>query len=303
MTASAFKTAAEAAIATRLSPATRQDYRRALGKWLKHCDEHRVDPVDPPGEAAASFRDVLAEALETSTVRGYLAAMSFVYRRLVAQRPAGATWNPFDGKALTWPPESKVGKTEPLELEVIERMIAAAEAEDTESGLRDAALLRLIASTGSRRMSIVTLRRDRLSRREGKLRARVKTKGSGGAELHWVEIPPRAAVALERWLAVMPKGRAYVFPSRSGDGHMDLSTVNRIVRRWGVAVGEKHVHPHRFRTSFITEAFDLGIPWRDVQASVDHSDPRSTQRYDRGQRGAGVADAVDKARSKKREES
>lgn len=56
------------------------------------------------------------------------------------------------------------------------------------------------------------------------------------------------------------------------------------------------MHPHQFRATFITEALDAGVPLHEVQAAVHHADPRTTQRYDRGARGAGVTAALEKFR-------
>lgn len=286
---SPFERAARAAIASRLSPETREDYTRTLNRWLAFCGD--ADPADPPVELPAAFRDAVAADCLPSTVRNNLAALSFVYKRLVAQRPAPATWNPFDPDALAWPPASTIGKTEALPPGVAEEMIAAAAADGTLIGVRDAAFMLLLHGTGLRRMSVVSLRRDKVFRRGDDLFARVKNKGSGDSEQVEVKIPMEAAAALTRWLDAAPRS-TYAFPSRDGRSHINLATANKIIGKWAHAVGAEHVHPHRFRASFITEAFNAGQHWRDIQAAVHHADPRSTQRYDRGLRGGGVADAV-----------
>jgi integrase/recombinase XerD len=301
--AESFDAAATAAIATRLSSKTRESYQRAVIAWVRHCLVADCDPCDPRLEVAAGFRDELLggrykardgtmRAYSTSTVRDYLAALSFVYRRLVAQRPAKATWNPFDPEALAWPPASRIGLTEEMDAAAAERMVAAA----TGAGaLRDAALIHLLFATGARRMSIVSARRETVRRSEDGLVLRVKTKGSGGAAFEELVVPEDAAKSLEAWLEVAPKS-VWVFPGRGGKKHLDLCMANIIVARWGEAVSAVHATPHRFRVGFITAAFSAGLPWRDIQASVHHADPRSTQRYDRGRRGGNVANELEKKR-------
>lgn len=53
--------------------------------------------------------------------------------------------------------------------------------------------------------------------------------------------------------------------------------VQRLAERAGIT---KHISPHSLRHSFITAAFDAGVPLRDVQIAARHADPRSTTRYD-----------------------
>jgi len=300
-----FEQAARAAIATRLSPSARENYARALEAWLTHCEEQGADPAQPTADVAAAFRDGLRKKRYTpksgkprkyspGTIWNYLSALSFIYRFVVAQHTTATSWNPFDTRALPRPPVSKAGTTEDVSKDVAEALINAAR----EAGaLRDAALLQLFYSTGARRMSIVSLRRDALRRRDGRLFARIQSKGSGGAELNEITIPEDAAELLAAWLEKAPAS-PFVFPGRDRGRPFNFSYANKIVTRWGRAIGAAHVHPHRFRAAFITTGFDAGIPLRDLQASVGHLDPKSTLRYDRGSRGGAAADVVSAFRKK-----
>jgi integrase/recombinase XerD len=61
--------------------------------------------------------------------------------------------------------------------------------------------------------------------------------------------------------------------------------VRRIVARLARAAGlsdPAKVTPHSGRRAFLTLAREAGVPLQDVQDAVDHRDPRTTQRYDRG---------------------
>lgn len=65
-------------------------------------------------------------------------------------------------------------------------------------------------------------------------------------------------------------------------GRLDRFEAYRIVRRLAKRAGIAHkVHPHSLRHAFITAALDAGVPLRDVQEAASHSDPRTTNRYDR----------------------
>lgn len=56
------------------------------------------------------------------------------------------------------------------------------------------------------------------------------------------------------------------------------SMVATIARHAGI---EKRVHPHMLRASYITNMLDAGVTLRDVQIAARHSDPRTTEGYDR----------------------
>lgn len=63
---------------------------------------------------------------------------------------------------------------------------------------------------------------------------------------------------------------------------LDRYAAYRIVRRIAKRAGLQHrVHPHSLRHAFCTAALDAGVPLRDVQEAMSHSDPRTTARYDR----------------------
>lgn len=63
---------------------------------------------------------------------------------------------------------------------------------------------------------------------------------------------------------------------------LDRRAAYRMVRTIGRRAGiSQPVHPHALRHSAVTAALDAGVPLRDVQIFARHSDPRTTNRYDR----------------------
>lgn len=298
MTPSPFEAAARAAIATRREPATRQDYVRALVRWLEHCAEQGIDPTAPTDGAAASFRDLVSinrktgKPMRPSSIRNYFAALSYVYGTLIAKNPPKATWNPFSARNIQWPEVSTdEGETQPILDRDTQRILSVCAEDASPAGLRDHAIVQVLYGTGLRRMSVMSIERDRIVYQDdGQVIARVKVKGSGD-NLKQVTLPESAVKAIEAWLEVAPKG-PYVFPSRNKRGHMDLSMVNKILAARAKAAEVEEARPHKFRVAYATAAFDANLNQRDIQASMHHADPRSTQRYDRGNRGGEVAAAV-----------
>jgi integrase len=171
---------------------------------------------------------------------------------------------------------------------VAHRIISTTQEDESLTGFRDLAVLRLLHATGMRRASVAGLRREHVFERGGRLIAGFYGKGN---KWHEATLPEEAADAVRTWLRISVLSTTYVFPQNGGFKPMDPSTVNRIITKRMRGAGVTGVHPHQFRAAFITEALDE-LPLHEVQAAVGHADPRQTLQYDRRQRGQGVADHV-----------
>lgn len=299
-----FEAACREFIASRGSPRTRTAYLGDLRRWLDYCEERGADPAAPTLTLSSSFRDELQETFAPLTVRRVLSSLSKMYRRAVAREDRLASWNPFDPDALDRPPDSSEGKTELVSAQHARAILAEADADDSPRGRRDAAIIHLIHATGMRRMSAVGLRRNDVIERSEQMVVRVPKKGGGEQE---IEVTDEAASAIRRWLEVAPASRWLFSNLRSEktdednakDRRLSGATVNEALVRLTERAGTPHVHPHQFRASLATDALDAGVPLRDVQAMLGHADPKTTLRYDRGRRGAGVAATVAQHRDKK----
>lgn len=63
---------------------------------------------------------------------------------------------------------------------------------------------------------------------------------------------------------------------------VDRRDIYRMVQRIAKAAAiPRHVSPHSLRHAAITNALDAGVPLRDAQILARHSDPRTTEHYDR----------------------
>jgi integrase len=288
---SAFERAARAHIASRGSPGTRKLYTADLDAWLEHCRVREHDPNEPTLEAATEFRDALVNKYEGSTVRRVLSALSSMYDS------AGLT-NHFKSKhRLDRPPADEVSVTpaysEEEAQELVDHALAAVREDKTLRSLRTAVIVRLLYDTGLRASEVAKMQRSGLTRIEDGYQLFDRVKKKGRVETF---LPETSAMLLDEWLKRAPSDSKWVFAAARGSGHINTSTIREFVAELGRVVGvEKRARPHRFRATFITEALNK-LPLNEVQASVHHSDPSTTQRYDRGKRGAGVTAAVAKAR-------
>ena len=63
---------------------------------------------------------------------------------------------------------------------------------------------------------------------------------------------------------------------------VDRRDVYRMVTRIAKEAGiPRHISPHSLRHAAITNALDAGVPLRDAQILARHTDPRTTDHYDR----------------------
>lgn len=297
-----FERAARAHIASRGSPGTRSLYALDLDRWLVFCRDRGHDAEAPTLEVATAYRDDLVARYASLTVRRVMSALASMYE-------AAGIYSAFkSSRQLQRPSADDAALTREFTIDEADRLIAAAlwDQEDRRTGLRDAALMQLLRDTGLRVGSAVRLKRSQIFRQpaasqmlqgsEQTFIDGIKVKKRGRVK---VEVPARAAERLDAWLAVAPESE-WVFPAARGDGPLTAATVNRRMLVHGKRAKVDHPHPHRFRTSFATEALDAGVPLKDVQAAMHHADPKTTLRYDRGTRGAGVTAAVAAYRDKQR---
>jgi integrase/recombinase XerD len=284
-----FADAARAHANSRGMPGTRKLYNANLDRWLKWCQTAKVNPTKLTLAEAVRFRDELAENVSSGTVRLTLAILSSMYENAVdASGKPIVSWNPFK-KKLPRPKAPDYGKTEAVSSDVAEAVFAAASACET-LGARDLAVLLLMYETGQRISSAAGFERKNIFYRDGVMFLWIKVKGGKDVA---IPVPERATRAIQTWLDVAPEDKR-VFPG------LTTRAMNKRLDVYTKVVGVQHVHPHQFRAAYITEALNAGVPLHEVQLSVQHQDPKTTQRYDRGVRGEGVAAAVAKYREERR---
>lgn len=292
-----FPEAAERWARRRKSERTRAAYARDLVLWFSYCKKAGIDPGAPPKDIAFDFRKDLEEKGDKEkpykplSIRRVFATLSAAF---VAIQPG--TFNPFSQKNAEWPSVSNYARTRAISDEDARKVIEAAGRRGREP-LRDRALLWVLWSTGMRRISAVSIRRDGVFRRDGVMIVRHVIKGGPEEES---ELSEEAAQAVEAWIGIAPSDAEMLFCQhfkKNGRG-LSAQAVTGIVMA-AAKVAEVRAHPHQFRSAFITRGLDAGIHIERVRAAVHHKDIRSTLRYDRGQRGAGVAAEVAAFRAKK----
>jgi site-specific DNA tyrosine recombinase xerD len=171
-----------------------------------------------------------------------------------------------------------------LHFDEIERLLAEI-ALDTESGLRDRAIIELLFSGGLRVSELCSLNRDsiNLERREFMVRGK-------GKKDRPIFIDKSTAECIEDYLNMRTDTLPALFlnnsanqqiPSTSGDfRRLTPRSIERIVQKYTRLAGiTKHVTPHTMRHSFATDLLMNGADIRSVQSLLGHANISTTQIY------------------------
>ena len=171
-----------------------------------------------------------------------------------------------------------------LHFDEIERLLAEIPL-DTESGLRDRAIIELLFSGGLRVSELCSLNRDsiNLERREFMVRGK-------GKKDRPIFIDKSTAECIEDYLNMRTDTLPALFlnnsanqqiSSTSGDfRRLTPRSIERIVQKYTRLAGiTKHVTPHTMRHSFATDLLMNGADIRSVQSLLGHANISTTQIY------------------------
>jgi integrase/recombinase XerD len=172
------------------------------------------------------------------------------------------------------PKVSDHSSTVGLDEKELVKLLEAAEAD----GLRSAALMTLLALNGLRIGEALSRDIEHLTHDFGH---RVLELTRKGGKRSTEALAPATARALETYIAERTSGP--IFLDRNGRRLTEPSAwrlVRRLARRAALPAADR-MSPHSLRHSAITAALNAGVPFRDVQDSAGHADPRTTRRDDR----------------------
>jgi integrase/recombinase XerD len=266
-------------------------YRRDLrdyGRFLAHRGT-TLEQAD-----TAAVRDWLvglsSAGLAPATMARRLSAVRQLHRFLFleGERASDPTQS-VDGPRLTRPLPKVLFPDE------VRALIDAARLRASSEGLRLLALLELFYATGLRVSELAALPVSALAPD----RRFLVVLGKGEKE-RMVPIGSAARAALEDYLAVRegfligrPRGRPYLFPSRSRRGHLTRQRVAQLLKELALDAGidPARLSPHVLRHAFASHLLEGGADLRGVQMLLGHADIATTQIYTHVQ-GARLAAAV-----------
>ncbi len=265
---------------------TRTAYRRAVDRFLAWCDERGLElPRIEPGDVSQYFEGLRKKGLSAATCNQHLAAVrhffdGMVMRHAIILNPAlsvrGERYEVIEGKT----PEITVQHA---------RTLLASINTATVVGLRDRAILAILAYTSSRAGAAAKLRLCDFYDVGDQWMLRFEEKGGKSRE-----IPARHD--LQQMIA------AYIDAASLSQGPKDAPLFRAAIGKTGKLAGTAiHVNdicrmmkrrlknaslparlsPHSFRVTTITDLLEQGVPLDDVQYLAGHADPRTTRLYAR----------------------
>lgn len=148
----------------------------------------------------------------------------------------------------------------------------------TIQGKRDYAIMVTLLKTGLRRAELVALNAGNITMRDGHHVAIIEH--GKGDKLRIVKLRVEVARAIEAYKECLPASApgAPLFVSiRRGDHPTPQRITDKgielLVKKWA------DITPHGMRASFATITLEEGAPLHQVQYAMGHSDPRTTERY------------------------
>ena len=284
------------------NPHTRVAYRRAVDRFLAWCEQGGLELARiAPGDVGQYFDVLRRNNLSIATRKQHLSAIrhffdGLVTRHAILLNPALSVreerYEVVEGKT----PEITVQHARKLlnSINVIEKIKrdGVEEEQPCLMGLRDRAMLAILAYTSSRAGATAQLRRGDFYDTGDQWMLRFTEKGGKSRE-----IPVRhdlrqmiAAYIEAADLRQAPKDAPLFRPALGNTGKLTARTIHvndicrMMKRRLAAASLPSRLSPHSFRVAVITDLLEQGVPLEDVQHLAGHADPRTTRLYDRRQR-------------------
>lgn len=177
--------------------------------------------------------------------------------------------------------------------EEIAAILAACLRDGTPLGIRDAAIIAVLRSTGARRAEVAGLDIDSFCDARS---LRITGKGRKERDVYLTET---ALEYVNRWLAFLGAKSGPLFRPFDRWGktvyprHMDKIGIGRTVEQRVREAGLRPATTHDFRHTFVGDLLDKGVDIVIVQTILGHESPVTTSDYD-PRPGAGRLSAVDK---------
>ena len=254
---------------------------------------YRRDLVDLSGFLKRRGRPL--EAADAQNLRDYLAAIRAAGHKATTQARRLSAIRQFyafllaeavradDPSHLIDAPKTGHPLPKYLSEDEVDKLIAAARAQEGLDGLRTVALLELLYATGLRVSELVGLRLTNIARNGQTLTVIGK-----GSKERMVPLSDPARDAVAAWIKARDenheKGKPkspYLFPAGGRAGHLPRAAFNDILKFLAATAGidGTRVSPHVLRHSFASHMLAHGADLRSLQQMLGHADISTTQIY------------------------
>ena len=272
--------------ATLNNPHTKRAYARAVARFLAWCEEQGIELRQvTPGLAGEYMSGIEAAA---PTKNQMLAALRHFFDMLVIRHAVAL--NPFASVRGT-KHSALEGTTPEISVEQARKLLRSLDTSRV-VGLRDRAVLGVLAYTGAR---VGALARLRLGDLKDLGEHRVLCFREKGGKRREIPVRHDLDAWLREYLAVAgivgQDDKAPLFRAAAGKrrqltnaGYAAHSMRQMLKRRLQDAGLPELFSPHSFRVAVVTDLLKQDVPLEDVQYLAGHSNPRTTQIYDRRRR-------------------
>lgn len=262
---------------------TLSSYRRDLRRYLDYLQTRKIDSLsEVQSDVVGGFLAALREgdedhpALSASSAARAVVAVRGLHKFGYADGQLSC-----DVAREVKPPAPPRRLPKAITVEDVERLLEAADFDQTPLSIRDRALLEVLYGTGARISEAVGMDVDDLDLSE----RTVLLRGKGGKQ-RLVPLGSFAAKALESYLVrVRPelvrqgRGTAKVFLNSRGGG-LSRQSAWTVLRTAADKAGlSTNISPHTLRHSFATHLMEGGADVRVVQELLGHASVTTTQIY------------------------
>ncbi len=270
-------------IASHTSRETRATYRHGIGEYFAWVDARGLDvfTLRRPDVDRYRIQLVETERLGNATVAKRLSTVSSFYDYVIEDSPLPPIEHSPVARVKR-PKVSRDSRRDGLEVDEAVAVLAAS----LRAGPRQAAVVHLLLTTGVRVSEACSATTDDLAAVGGERYLTVVRKGGMSSS---VRLSPDCCTVLDNYLSWRPQGpTGPILVSQRGAMSRQLAfhIVRDIARE--VLGLDRRIGPHALRRTAATLLLNAGVPLQEVQAMLGHSDPRTTQIYDRDRAGRGA---------------
>ena len=168
-----------------------------------------------------------------------------------------------------------------LKQQEIKKMLACCKRGKNTLGIRDAAIIAVMLSTGLRRSEVVGLNIEDYDVNNMTL---VVNHGKGNRQrLAHISVP--AKKLLQKWLKLRSDKTGTLFTRVIADDPTDhklsAQAIYNLIRLRSEQAGIEHCAPHDLRRTLVTRLLDMGVDINTVRQIVGHQNINTTARYDK----------------------
>jgi len=164
----------------------------------------------------------------------------------------------------------------------VNALVQACLDDESAYGVRDAAILALLAVCGLRRAELTALERFDFDNRD-----KLTVRGGKGRKDRTVYVVGGAQAALDEWLRLRGDGAGAMFCAVTKTGnlqttrHMTEQAIYKLLLKRAAQAGVRDFSPHDLRRTVAGDLLDAGVDIVTVANILGHADVNTTRRYDR----------------------